>query len=181
MLWGGSFAALLVLYLFLLLPQNNMANFSKEKLAQLNREYLMSKAANSPEIRAMQNKELTELNNTLNVFVTDFDDLDKLTFSISKIAAEIRVDTFANKGSDSESYSEISTCDQVGYVDATISFRSSFSKFARFVNAVERHDPIIFVDGFTITQDKREDSRHKAEIFLNFLIKIPQENKLVEK
>ena len=179
-LWGGSFAVLTVLYLFLLLPQNNILNFSKDELRRLNIEYQTAKTTSSPETRAKQKAEIQELNKTLNTFVTNYNNLDNLTFSISRIASDIRVDTFANKGSNSDSYLKIPTCKHVGFIDATISFRATFNKFVVFINTLERHNPVIFIDELTIIQQHQGGSRHKAEIFLNFLIKIPEEDKLDE-
>lgn len=176
-LWGGASAALIVLYLFLLLPQNDMLKFSEEKLKKINIEYQQAKIANSDDVRNKQKVEIEKLNEKLNVFVADFNDIDNLTFSMSRIAGDIRLDSFSNRGSsDSESYSKIPTCEYIGYIDTAISFNSSFNKFARFINILERHSPIVFIDEFTISKSRDGDSKHKAELFLDFFVRIPTEN-----
>ena len=151
LVWGVFLPVLLGLYLLLLVPQKEAMEDLKARLAEKELEYGKAKVAATDEARGNISKQIEQLTQKLSVFTVDFDQLDNLTFSISRIASETQVGEFSSRESAAESYSEIRDCTHIGQTSANIGFTGGFNKFAAVVNALERHKPIIFVDEFSIS------------------------------
>jgi len=178
LLWGGSVMVLLSIHMFLMMPQRKESQLLEKQLMEKRLKYNTSKAADSGEARARLAQKVGVLTAELEKFAADVEDLDDLSFSISKIAAEIGVDVFQSKGVDSETYSLIPNCYSIGRVSTEINFSGSFNKFARFVNRLERYKPVVFIDEFIINQPRRQDARPEMRLFLSVFVKVPAEDRV---
>ena len=178
LLWGGSFIVLSVIHMFLMLPQRKESGLLVQKLMQKKLMYDSSRAAVSEQARGTLTQKVRELTGELDRFVSDVDELDGIWFGVSGIADEIGVDSFQSKGIDSESYSAIPNCYDVGTASVEVSFSGSFSKFARFVNQLERYEPVVFIDDFAIARSRREDSGPETKLLLSVFVRIPEEDKI---
>ena len=178
LLWGGSVIVLLSIHMFLMMPQRKESQLLEKQLMEKRLKYDTSKAADSGEARARLAQEVGVLTAELEKFAADVEDLDDLSFSISKIAAEIGVDVFQSKGVDSETYSLIPNCYSIGRVSTEINFGGSFNKFARFVNRLERYKPVVFIDEFTINQPRRQGSGPVMRLFLSVFVRVPAEDRV---
>lgn len=176
LVWGGFLPVLLGLYLLLLVPQRETLEGLKARLAEKELEYGKAKATTTDETRSNINKQIEQLTQKLSVFAADFDQLDNLTFSISRIAGETRVGEFSSRESAAESYSEIRDYAHIGQTSANIGFTGGFNKFAAVVNALERHKPIIFVDEFSISDSHVKDSDPTVTMQLTVLVRRPWED-----
>ncbi|RKY11911.1 MAG: hypothetical protein DRP65_02805 [Planctomycetota bacterium] len=180
LLWGGALIAFVAIHMFLMLPQRKESALLGEKLMQKQLMYDSSKAAAREQARGILTQKVKALKGELDRFVADVDELDKIWFSISGIADEIGVDTFQSRGIDSESYSLIPNCYDIGTASVEVSFSGSFRKFARFVNQLERYEPVVFIDNFTITRSRKEDSPPEAKLILSVFVRVPEEDKIKE-
>ncbi len=169
-----------ILHTFLLAPQKEITIILKNKLADKNREYDISKIAGSKQFQAHWAAQMKRLNEKLGNFVADANNLDDLAFSISKIASETKVTSFASRTDTGESYSEISNCYHLGLAQTSIGFKGAFNKFARFINALERHRPVVFVQEFTILRSAKDYTEHKADILLSVFVKLPPQRESEE-
>jgi len=176
LVWGGFLPVLLGLYLLLLVPQREMLEGLKVRLAEKELEYDKAKTATTDETKSNISKQIEQLTRELSVFAADFNQLDNLTFSISRIAGETRVGEFSSRDSAAESYSEIHDCTHIGQTSANIGFTGGFSKFAAVVNALERHKPIIFVDEFSISESHVKDSDPAVSMQLTVFVRKPRED-----
>ena len=173
--WGCSLVVLSALYIGLLSPRKDVFKFMEGELAEKKLEYTRSKAAGDEKVRAQWNQELMQLKDKLGSFVADIDDLDSLVFGISKVAGKINVDSFSSRGTGGELYSIIPNYDRIGYTEIAINFNCTFTKFARFINALERYRPVIFIDEYSISQSSGDLLGHRVNMLLNVLVKIPPE------
>lgn len=169
-----------ILHTFLLAPQKEISIILKNKLADKNREYDISKVAGSKQFRAHWVEQMKHLNEKLGNFVADPNNLDDLAFSISKIASQTKVTSFASRTGTGESYSEIPNCYHLGRAQTNIGFKGAFNKFARFINALERHRPVVFVQEFTISRSPKDYTEHSADILLSVFVRIPPQHESEE-
>jgi len=172
--WASSLAVLFVLHVFLLTPQKRALAVLEEKLEEKKEEYNASKVADSMQVQAQWREKMNRLNRKLGNFVAEPNDLDSLAFGISKIARQIRVTEFSSKAESGESYFEIPNCYRIGRAGTNVSFYTTFNKFARFINALERHRPTIFIEEFTICRSEKDYWEHRANLLLSVLIRLPQ-------
>jgi hypothetical protein len=69
-----------------------------------------------------------------------------------------------------DSYGPINECRHILEGRIQIKFKSSFSQFAKFINLLERHKPVIFVDTFKIKLAANVNEGHQVEMVLTFFV-----------
>ena len=106
------------------------------------------------------------MRNRLNDFVTDFDDSANLTLDISQIASKKELGSFRIKTKEKRGGSAIPNRNYICEDNIDIGFTAGFNQFAAFLNTLERHRPVVFVDKFTITRSKENNSAHKVNMNL---------------
>lgn len=151
LLWAGSFVVFLLVYILVLRPQRKMKSSIEQQLVQTRQIYDSAIIANSEETKSKLNEQLASLKGGLNRFVVDSGDSTNLTFDISRIAGSSKVSSFTIKQKQDVASSEMPDSRYLteNYLD--ISFTGTFGQFASFLNALERHQPIVFVDKFVIS------------------------------
>lgn len=174
--WGGCFVVLVLAYVLVFGPQKKLRRQADMELEEKQQMYHAVIKTAQEENRVKLNKQIEELRNKLNCFVTEFEDAANLTFDISQIASDKEVESFRIKSKEKRRHSAAAV--ESEYIDENhlaVSFTAGFNQFATFLNALERHQPVVFVDRFTITRSKTEDSAHKVSMDLAFFMKKRQE------
>lgn len=162
LIWAGCFTVFFFGYLLLLAPQNSTKKQIENKLSDKKQRYESVTKVAQEENRIRVKEEIERLRNRLEDFAVDFEDSANLTFDISKIAGEKRVTAFSIKSKDTEAVSPMPNCKYICEGRIEISFTAGFNQFATFLNALERHRPVLFVDSFTISHSRQEESPPKA-------------------
>ena len=149
--WAGCSIVLFFAYLLLLAPQNKIKKNIEEELSKAKQKHQSALNATRDETQIQLKKEIEQLQNTLKNFVIDFEDSANLTFDISRIASELGLDSFSIK-TKAGGVSKIPDCEYIGESKINISFAGRFDQFTAFLSALERHQPVVFVDEFRVTQ-----------------------------
>jgi hypothetical protein len=177
LVWVGCFILFFFIYMLMLVPQKKSKNYIAEQLAEKKQTYESALRASREEAKARLNEQLENLRGGLKSFVIDFEDLANLIFDISQIASENNVASFSIKGKDSGGGSEVPNCRYICENHIDISFTAAgFNQFAAFLNTLERHRPVVFVDKFTITRSHQDDSGHKVDMELVVFVKKKQDS-----
>jgi hypothetical protein len=87
----------------------------------------------------------------------------ELSIRLRKLAAESKLVDFSSKDTQSSAGQGISSAN-LEEQRIRISFSGDFSGFADFLYAMEKNRPVIFLDGFTIAHDSRDNTRITAEM-----------------
>lgn len=173
LIWAGCFILFLFVYMIVLAPQKKSRKQIENQLAEKKQIYNSALKATHEETRIWLNEQIENLRNKLNRFVIDFEDSANLTFDISQIANEKKLDSFSIKGKDAGKGPTDFKYLCENRID--VSFTAAFNQFATFLNALERHWPVIFVDSFKITRSKRDDSGHKVNMGLAIFVRKRQD------
>ncbi|HUU20084.1 MAG TPA: GspMb/PilO family protein, partial [Sedimentisphaerales bacterium] len=99
----------------------------------------------------------------------------------SQIANEKNVASFSIKSKDSRELSTIPDCKYICENHIVISFIGGFNQFATFLNSLERHRPVLFVDKFTITRSGQDDSGYQVSLNVAAFVKKQQDGKTADK
>ncbi len=169
LIWAGCFILFLFVYMIVLAPQKKTRKQIENQLAEKKQIYNSALKATQEETKIWLNEQIENLRSKLNEFVIDFKDSANLTFDISQIANEKKLDSFSIKGKDASEGSTDFKYLSENHID--VSFAAAFNQFATFLNALERHWPVIFVDSFKITRSKRGDPGHKVNMNLAVFIR----------
>lgn len=173
--WGTCLVVLVLAYILVFGPQKKRREQADKELEEKQQMYHAVIKTAQEENRVKLNEQIEELRNKLNCFVTDFEDAANLTFDISQIASDKEVDSFRIKSKEKRGHSAAVESEYIDENHLAVSFTAGFNQFATFLNALERHQPVVFVDRFTITRSKTEDSAHKVSMDLSFFMKKRQE------
>jgi Tfp pilus assembly protein PilO len=153
LIWSISFVLFVLAYMLVLGPQKTELDEIKQKLAQRDADFAKVVDAETGITKERLNKELAGLHSKIDDFVSVGGDSSKLVVDIGQVANELRVTSFSSKGSQNEqSRAILPMCKVLGIDYFYISFKGSFGQFARFINAMERYKPVLFVDRFSITR-----------------------------
>jgi Tfp pilus assembly protein PilO len=179
--WAACFVILLLAYVLLLRPQKNSRKLIESRLTEKKQIYESAMRAAQKETRIQLNEQIGRLQNRLKDFVVDFEDSANLTFEISQIANEKKVASFSIKGKNNLVHSGEPVCKYISENQIVISFIGGFNQFATFLNALERHRPVLLVDKFTVTRSGQDDSAFRANLNVAAFVRKQQEDKTTDK
>ena len=179
LIWAGCFILFFFIYIFVLAPQKKSKKQLERQLAEKDQIYSSAQKAAQEETKIQLNQQIERLRNKLEDFVIGFEDSANLTFDISQIANEKKVASFNTKNRDKATHRD-SEAPDYNYISEdyiNISFTAGFNQFAAFLNALERHRPVIFVDKFAIKRSKQKGrSDHKVNMELAFFVRKRQDS-----
>jgi len=180
-IWAACFAVFLLAYIVMLGPQRNYEKSIENKLTERKQVYESALKAAQKETKIRLNEQIERLQSRLQDFVIDFENSANLTFDISQIANEKKVASFSIKSKDGRGPSTISEAKYIRENNIVISFIGDFNQFAAFLNALEKHRPVLFVDKFSITRSGQEDSAYQVSLSVAAFVKKQQSEELLSK
>jgi len=170
LIWAACFVVFCFAYLLIISPQRNIIKQINGKLAEREQRYESIVKAAREENVARAKEEIERLRSKVAEFAANFEGAGNLTFDISQIAEQKNVTSFSIKGKTAGGPSPTSDYKYVGENRIEIGFLSGFNEFATFLNALERHRPVIFVDGFTISRARQAEAGYQVSMNVAVLV-----------
>jgi len=175
--WASCSVLFFLVYMFVLGPQENNKKQLGKQLVEKKRIYNSALNATQKETKIQLGEQIQQLRDKLKDFVIDFEDSANLTFDISQIAGGKKVSSFNIESTKDNSKSRAGSNKYIFENHINVSFLTAdFNQFAALLNALERHRPVIFVDGFSITRAERGNSDHKVDMSLSVFVKKTQDS-----
>ena len=171
LVWGISLTVFALVYLFVLKPQ-------KAELVRLQTELYQKfpgNAADEVNIQKMK-EEAEDMEAQLSAFVVPSSSYIQTlaTTELLNIAKAQKLDSFLIKPWSGDEVSAFKDCKYVYGQFLKVSFNSTYNDFAKFLNILEMYKSVIFVESFSITRSKDEDTepgiKHKVEMNLSVLV-----------
>ncbi|MHC4726665.1 MAG: GspMb/PilO family protein [Planctomycetota bacterium] len=175
-IWAACFVIFLLAYMLIVRPQKNSKKLVESRLAEKQQVYKSALRAAHEETKNRLNEQIDSLRNRLKDFVAEFEDSVNLTFDLSQIAEEKKVASFGSKVKSDRGLARKKN--QYKYIrenQINISFTGDFNQFAKFLNTLERHRPVIFVDKFTLNRSARDESVFLVNLSVIAFVKKQQE------
>jgi hypothetical protein len=179
--WAACLALFVLAYTFVLGPHKSNRKRLESTLAEKKQIYELAQRAAQEQTKIRLNEEIENLQGKLKDFVLDFEDSDNLTFDIGRIANEEKVASFSIKNKDKQGLSEIPDCNSICENHIDISFIAGFNEFATFVNALERHQPVLFVNEFTISRSNKGQATYQVSLDVAAFVKKQQDREIANK
>jgi len=180
--WAVCLVLFVAAYLILLRPQTNHKKSLDRTLAEKEQLYEFAQLAAQEQTQIRLNEQIERLRERVKDFVVDAEDAVNLTFDIGRIANEKKVTSFSVEPKDKPAALATpvpdSNCVEESYIE--ISFIAGFNQFAAFVNALERHRPVLFVHEFVIARSKKDDSVYKATLAVRALVMKQQDTETAD-
>jgi Tfp pilus assembly protein PilO len=174
--WAVSQALCLLAYVIVLRPQYNAWRRLEGTLAEQKQIYASAQKATQEQSKMELANQIQHLRDQMSHFVIDRKQLPDLTFDISQIANEKNltlqsVATRTRTGAGRGGLSSDTDADHLSEHHIDVKFSAGFLQFAAFVNALERHKPVLFVDQFEIARSKRDDSLYQVSLDVAALVR----------
>jgi len=176
LIWAGCFILFFFIYILMLAPQGKNKKRIEKQLAEKEQMCRLAQTAAQEETKIQLNEQLKYLQERFKDFVIGFEDLANLTFDISQIAKEKRLASFSIKGVETRGGPSIFDGKYLSENHFVVSFTGSFNQFATFLNVLERHRPVVFVDRLKITHSRLENSDHKVDMDLAVFVRKQQDS-----
>ena len=176
LIWAGCFILFLFSYIVLLSPQLKHKKSVENQMAEIKQKYDSAVKATQEETKIKTNEEINNLQNRIKDFVVASDDAANLTFDISQVASEKKVGSFNIKMQENKRGSAELDLNYLRESQIDIGFEGDFIQFATFLNALERHRPVVFIDNFKIIRSSMGDSSHRVTMKLAVFVRKQQES-----
>ncbi|MHC4323213.1 MAG: hypothetical protein ACYSUX_02955 [Planctomycetota bacterium] len=178
--WAGCLVLFVLAFIFVLGPQKSGRKRLESALEEKKQHYDLAQKATQEQTKIRLNEEIGGLQETLEGFVVDFEDSDNLTFDIGRIASEEKVTSFSIKSNDKKGLSEIPDCNNICENHIDISFIAGFNQFATFVNALERNQPVLFVNEFTLSRSNKGQLTYQVSLDIAAFVRKQQEREIAD-
>ena len=179
--WAICLVMFLLAYMVVLRPQSISKRRLSDTLAEKKDLYEAAQVAAQDSTKAQLHEQIRQLQERLHDFVIDFEDSTNLTFDIGQIASEKKVGSFSVKSKDKRGAAALPESGSIGENHMDVTFIAGFQQFATFVNSLERHRPVLFVNEFTITRSNKNDSSYEVSLDVAAFVKKQQETQTAEK
>jgi hypothetical protein len=180
--WMASLMLAVLAYMLLLNPQNRRKRDLQNSLADKNQTYELAQNASKPESQISLNEQIGTLRNKLKNFMVDSNEAPNLTFDISQIAQDKNVDSLkVENKSNNLTAEEENNRNNINERHIDISFNAGFNQFAAFLNALERHQPVLFVNQFKLIISGQGKQAYRVNMDVAALVKKNQQDKATAK
>lgn len=172
LIWTGCFILLFLVYMFVLVPQRRTKESIENELVGAEQLYQSALKAAEQGTREKLEEQIEQLQSRMGSFAIDINDSANLTFDIGNMASEQGIASFSVKSKGQKVVTEIPDCEYIGENHIDISFSGQFNQFVVFLNELERHRPVIFVDEFTVTRSRHQaKTEHRASLSVAVFVK----------
>jgi hypothetical protein len=174
--WTACLAVFLPAYFLVLAPQQQSRDRLRNELNKKGKTYEDAQAYALQQEKGMPKKEIQNLRQTLRSFVFDFRNTGALTFDIGQVATGSTVEGFSVKLLEERADAGMAGCRHIDETYVDVKFDAGFHAFLTLLNALERHQPVVFVDSFSIKRSARGGLHHPVNMKLAVFVTKQQNN-----
>ncbi len=180
-IWIVTLVLSVLAYMFAIGPQNRSRKNLESKLAEQKQLCELAQKAAQEETRIRLTEQVDNLRDRLKTFIIDFEDAANLTFDISRIAQEKNVVSLNVEHKSNRVAPEEDNSKNISERHIDVSFTTGFNQFAAFLNAIERHQPVLFVNQLTLIRSNQGKSSYQIKMDVAALVKKQKEDNTTAK
>ncbi len=169
LVWISSVALAVFTYFVAIAPQSKVKQQVIAQLADRERAYSTVSKINNRQAQEDLDKQMQQWRDDIKQYVIAENELAGLTFDISQIAKDTKIDSFSITLNDAYSKQK-SVTKYITEKQLKVEFRADFNKFAAFLNAVERHRPAVVINEFTIGNTEHDASASQVNMILSVFV-----------
>jgi hypothetical protein len=172
--WGATLVLCAVAYYFLIVPQmRTKAKLTKEA-TEKKAQFDMALSASLEENKKKLAAEVESLRTKVSNYVSEYEDFANQTFAISRMAGDKQVSAFTVKTAEQDRQQDQLKAKNLQENKIEVAFSSDFMQFANFLNTLERHQPVVFVDRFKLQRGDQGTTSNKVDMSLSFFVRKKQ-------
>jgi hypothetical protein len=174
--WAASLVLFALVYYVVIAPQLKIKNQVLKDSTEKRQKFEAALNAAQEDNKKKLAGEVEALKTKLSDYVSEYEESANLTFSISRIAADKQVSDFTVKTSEQSKVQDSAAAKNMQESRVEIAFASDFLQFASFINALERHQPVIFVDRFKVSRGDQSGTPNKVDMTLSYFVRKKQDS-----
>lgn len=168
--WVVCASILVFTYLFLLFPTQRKLAHVRNRVDSIRGKYDEATEFVTGKYLDKMREQVARLEAQLNKYLVPGEDAKSNAFRISQIAEQSGVKGFSTKYRTSSIATVVDNCPQIDTSRIDISFTGQYKQFVRLINDLERHQPIVLVNSFSIIASDKDDKLNKVKIALTILV-----------
>ncbi|NLH17355.1 MAG: hypothetical protein GX455_12325 [Phycisphaerae bacterium] len=153
-------------YGLVLSPQNLRRTQLHSDLMDLTEQFDQAQEARTEQSRTRLQERLAAVQKTWQDFVVDPTRASTLAFQIGQMANDLKVAEFSAHRKEAQTQDEMESYKKIEETWLQIAFRGSFESFAQFLNRIERNQPSMFVEEFTLKKNQDPTVQPEMEVTL---------------
>ena len=178
--WAACLVLFILAYILILAPHKSNRRRLESTLVEKKELYEFAQKATEEQTKIRLKEQIEGLMDTLEDFVVEPEDSANLTFDIGRIANAEDLSSFSIKNNEKQGISEIPDCNSICENHIDIGFVAGFNQFATFVNALERNQPVLFVNEFTMSRSNKGKSTYQVSLDIAAFVRKQQERKVAD-
>ena len=151
-------------------PQEHKLQTLQRQISETEEQLQNVHLARNPKTLQRLQERLEETRNRLGEFVVSLDSAAALNFQIGQLANEVELQDLTSERKEGLSQDVLEGYPNLGEVWFELDFETNFPRFAEFINLLERHRPVVFVEKFNIKQKSQNPKIKDVQLTLCFFI-----------
>jgi hypothetical protein len=170
LVWGPCLLAGMASYAILLRPQLDHREKLEALVASSKERYARAVEAAKEKDQSRLAGQVETLHHRIAEFVVSRADTSDLAFKIGALAHEAKLTSFGMRPAGRTGSEAGPDLECIAEKHLDITFAGEFRHFATFLNTLERHHPVLFVETFAISRPLDKDSQPQANLQVAVLV-----------
>jgi hypothetical protein len=168
--WGPCLLVAAASYAVILHPQLDHRKELEALVASSKERYSRAIEAAKEKDQSRLAGQVESLHDRIGNFVVSLADAPDLAFKIGELANEAKLTSFGMRPANRNGPDALPDSEHIVEKHVGLTFSGEFSRFAAFLNTLERHHPVLFVETFAISRPMEKDSEPQANLELAVLV-----------
>jgi len=168
--WGPCLLAAAASYAVILRPQLDHRQELEALVASSKERYTRAIDAAKEKDQSRLLEQVESLHHRISDFVVSLADTPDLSFKIGTLAHETKLTSFGMRPANKSGPEAGPDFERIAEKHLDMTFAGEFRHFAAFLNALERHHPVLFVETFAISRPMDKDSQPQANMEVAVLV-----------
>jgi hypothetical protein len=168
--WGPCLLAGAASYAILLHPQLDHREKLEALVASSKERYARAIEAAKEKDQSRLAGQVETLRHRVSEFVVSRADTSDLAFKIGELAQEAKLASFGMRPANRTGSEAGPDPERIAEKHLDMTFSGEFRHFAAFLNTLERHHPVFFVETFAISRPMDKDSQPQANLQVAVLV-----------
>ena len=171
-IWGISLAVLVPAYWFIIKNQYSELDKINNSIQNLTADVNEAKYVSAEDLVDKYRSQLNKIKAEYNGFIIPSkDDIQTLaSIEIENISNEIGLQEFHIDPWNANEIAAFSECKYVFGQPMEVTFKATFTEFAKFLNKLERYKSVIFINSFSISRSLEKDGKNQVRMELAVLV-----------
>lgn len=167
--WAVAALAVLAGYFFMKLPQDAELDQLRTQCTESQTRADYAQMAAIPESQTKLIERCEESERQIETFSTRQDTVTGLVFEIGELADELSLCDFSSKALTVSQYSTVGKSEIITENWLNVEFEGSFDQFVKYVNELERNQPVVFVEKIFFRRGTEGPASNQIKMDLSFL------------